>query len=85
MDSNLVKLKAIVEAFGIPVSALQMSGYSQSYCSRALAGDVKCLSEKFFRRIDENLGKLIDGRKKCFFDLPSVRVEDVEKINNIPQ
>jgi len=78
MDSNLVKLKAIVEAFGIPVSALQMSGYSQSYCSRALSGDVKCLSPKFFRKLEENLSRLIDERRKQFFDLESVKAEKVD-------
>ena len=82
METNLRKLKAIVEAFGIPVSALELSGYSQGYCSRALSGDERCLSEKFFAELEEHLGELVDRRRKKFFDLPAVKEEEIASLSS---
>jgi len=76
-ESNINRLRAILDGFGISISELKITGFSQPYCSRLIAGDKKCSSPKFFEVLEQNLGKLIDARKRRIFDLPSIAADDL--------
>lgn len=79
-DNGAEKLRAICEALGISRAALaRVSGFSRSYCSRALLGDERCCSPLFLRNIEQNFGQLVDMRTKQLFSLPLVDDADLGK------
>ena len=76
-ENNIKRLKAILKGFDIPISALMLTGYSQPYCSRAIKGDPKCCSINFIRKVEENLGRIIDKRNVQVFDIPRIAETDL--------
>ena len=74
-DGNLIRLRAVMALFGLSITEVaRAAGVSRPYVSRVMSGDEKLNggSPKFFRKLEMNLGKLVDGRSGQVFEVEAV-------------
>lgn len=72
---NLDRVRLLMRLFGLTVSEVaKAGGASRPYLSRALSGNLKP-SPAFFRRLEGNLGRLVDQRGSQFFSIPVTACE----------
>ena len=72
---NLNRVRLLMRLFGLTISEVaKAGGSSRPYLSRALSGNLKP-SPVFWRRLEGNLGKLVDQRGSQFFSIPGVDCE----------
>ena len=67
---NLDRVRLLMRLFGLTVSEVaKAGGVSRPYLSRALGGSL-VPSAVFWRRLEGNLGSLVDQRGSQFFQIP---------------
>ena len=67
---NLDRVRLLMRLFGLTVSEVaKAGGASRPYLSRALGGSL-VPSPVFWRRLEGNLGRLVDQRASQFFSIP---------------
>ena len=67
---NLDRVRLLMRLFGLTVSEVaKAGGVSRPYLSRALGGSL-VPSPVFWRRLEGNLGRLVDQRGSQFFSIP---------------
>lgn len=67
---NLDRVRLLMRLFGLTISEVaKAGGSSRPYLSRALGGSL-VPSPVFWRRLEGNLGRLIDQRGSQFFQIP---------------
>ena len=67
---NLDRVRLLIRLFGLTVSEVaKAGGVSRPYLSRALGGSL-VPSPVFWRRLEGNLGRLVDQRGAQFFAIP---------------
>ena len=67
---NLDRVRLLMRLFGLTISEVaKAGGASRPYLSRALGGSL-VPSPVFWRRLEGNLGRLIDQRGSQFFQIP---------------
>ena len=67
---NLGRVRLLMRLFGLTISEVaKAGGASRPYLSRALGGSL-VPSPVFWRRLEGNLGRLIDQRGSQFFQIP---------------
>ena len=72
---NLDRVRLLMRLFGLTVSEVaKAGGSSRPYLSRALSGSL-VPSPAFFRRLEGNLGRLIEQRGSQFFSIPVTACE----------
>ena len=74
-DGNLVRLRAVMALFGLTISEVaRAASVSRPYVSRLLSEDGKLNggSSRFYRTLEVNLGKLIDGRGGQVFEVTAI-------------
>lgn len=72
---NLDRVRLLMRLFGLTVSEVaKAGGVSRPYLSRALGGSL-VPSPAFWRRLEGNLGRLVDQRGSQFFSIPGVDCE----------
>lgn len=66
---NLDRVRLLMRLFGLTISEVaKAGGSSRPYLSRALSGSLQP-SPAFFRRLEGNLGRLVDQRGSQFFQI----------------
>ena len=69
-ERNLDRVRLLMRLFGLTISEVaKAGGVSRPYLSRALSGSLQP-SPAFFRRLEGNLGRLVDQRGSQFFSIP---------------
>ena len=78
---NLDRVRLLIRLFGLSISEVaKAGGVSRPYLSRALSGSLQP-SPSFFRRLEGNLGRLVDQRGSQFFSIPVTACEgDVAEV-----
>ena len=72
---NLDRVRLLMRLFGLSISEVaKAGGVSRPYLSRALSGNLKP-SPAFFRRLEGNLGRLVEQRGSQFFQIPITACE----------
>ena len=72
---NLDRVRLLMRLFGLTISEVaKAGGVSRPYLSRALGGSLQP-SPVFWRRLEENLGRLVDQRGSQFFQIPVTACE----------
>ena len=72
---NLDRVRLLMRLFGLTVSEVaKAGGVSRPYLSRALGGSL-VPSPVFWRRLEGNLGSLVDQRASQFFQIPVTACE----------
>lgn len=72
---NLGRVRLLMRLFGLTISEIaKAGGVSRPYLSRALGGSL-VPSPVFWRRLEGNLGSLVDQRGSQFFSIPGVDCE----------
>ena len=72
---NLGRVRLLIRLFGLTVSEVaKAGGVSRPYLSRALGGSL-VPSPIFWRRLEGNLGSLVDQRGSQFFSIPGTACE----------
>ena len=72
---NLDRVRLLMRLFGLTVSEVaKAGGVSRPYLSRALGGSL-VPSPVFWRRLEGNLGRLIEQRGSQFFSIPVTACE----------
>lgn len=72
---NLGRVRLLMRLFGLTVSEVaKAGGVSRPYLSRALGGSL-VPSPVFWRRLEGNLGSLVDQRGSQFFSIPVTACE----------
>lgn len=72
---NLDRVRLLMRLFGLTVSEVaKAGGVSRPYLSRALGGSL-VPSPVFWRRLEGNLGSLVDQRGSQFFQIPVTACE----------
>ena len=72
---NLDRIRLLQRLFGLTISEVaKAGGVSRPYLSRALGGSLQP-SPAFFRRLEGNLGRLVDQRGSQFFSIPATVCE----------
>ena len=72
---NLDRVRLLMRLFGLTVSEVaKAGGVSRPYLSRALGGSL-VPSPVFWRRLEGNLGSLVDQRGSQFFSIPVTACE----------
>ena len=72
---NLNRVRLLMRLFGLTISEVaKAGGASRPYLSRALSGSLQP-SPTFFRRLEGNLGRLVDQRGSQFFSIPVTACE----------
>ena len=67
---NLERVRLLMRLFGLTISEVaKAGGVSRPYLSRALGGSL-VPSPVFWRRLEGNLGSLVDRRGAQFFSIP---------------
>ena len=67
---NLDRVRLLMRLFGLTISEVaKAGGSSRPYLSRALGGSL-VPSPVFWRRLEGNLGSLVDQRGSQFFSIP---------------
>ena len=81
-DDNTRRLKAIVEGFSIPISAVAAAaGISRAYVSRVLSDtDALTGNDAFWLKIERSLGRLIEARRAQVFQLGAVPVAAMDAL-----
>jgi len=84
-DSNRQKLRAIVQAFEIPVSEVaRVVGVSRPTASRILSeADSYSGSTSFWISVERNLGAIIETRKCQVFEIPAQGINQVLEVNTL--
>lgn len=73
---NLDRVRLLIRLFGLTVSEVaKAGGVSRPYLSRALGGSL-VPSSVFWRRLESNLGSLVDQRGSQFFSIPVTACEE---------
>lgn len=73
---NLDRVRLLMRLFGLTVSEVaKAGGVSRPYLSRALGGSL-VPSPVFWRRLEGNLGGLVDQRGSQFFQIPVTACEE---------
>lgn len=73
---NLDRVRVLMRLFGLTVSEVaKAGGVSRPYLSRALGGSL-VPSPVFWRRLEGNLGSLVDQRGSQFFQIPVTACEE---------
>ena len=73
---NLDRVRLLMRLFGLTVSEVaKAGGASRPYLSRALGGSL-VPSPVFWRRLESNLGSLVDQRGSQFFSIPVTACEE---------
>ena len=68
-EDNLTRVRAIMGLFGLSIAQVaKAGGASRPYVSMALAGRLKP-SPAFWRRLEGNLGRLVEGRHGQVFTI----------------
>ena len=78
---NLDRVRLLMRLFGLSISEIaKAGGVSRPYVSRALSGSL-VPSPVFWRRLEGNLGRLVDQRGSQFFSIPVTACErDVAEV-----
>jgi hypothetical protein len=72
---NLARVRLLMRLFGLTVSEVaKAGGVSRPYLSRALGGSL-VPSPAFWRRLEGNLGSLVEQRGSQFFSIPVTACE----------
>jgi transcriptional regulator with XRE-family HTH domain len=72
---NLDRVRLLTRLFGLSISEIaKAGGVSRPYLSRALGGSLQP-SPAFFRRLEGNLGRLVEQRGSQFFSIPVTACE----------
>ena len=72
---NLDRVRLLMRLFGLTISEVaKAGGVSRPYLSRALGGSL-VPSSVFWRRLEGNLGSLVDQRASQFFQIPVTACE----------
>lgn len=72
---NLDKVRLLMRLFGLTISEVaKAGGVSRPYLSRALGGSL-IPSPVFWRRLEGNLGSLVEQRDSQFFQIPVTACE----------
>ncbi len=72
---NLDRVRLLMRLFGLTISEVaKAGGVSRPYLSRALGGSL-VPSPVFWRRLEGNLGGLVDQRGSQFFQIPVTACE----------
>ena len=72
---NLARVRLLMRLFGLTISEVaKAGGVSRPYLSRALGGSL-VPSPVFWRRLEGNLGSLVDQRASQFFQIPVTACE----------
>ena len=72
---NLDRVRLLMRLFGLSISEVaKAGGVSRPYLSRALGGSL-VPSPVFWRRLEGNLGSLVDQRGSQFFQIPVTACE----------
>jgi CRISPR/Cas system CMR subunit Cmr6 (Cas7 group RAMP superfamily) len=81
-DANSRRLRAILEAFDIPVSAVAtVSGISRTYVSRVLSPqDALTGNTSFWVKVEQSLGQLVAARRGMVFEVDALPVQGLEKL-----
>ena len=81
-NANSRRLRAILEAFDIPVSAVAtVSGISRAYVSRVLSPqDALSGNATFWIRLEQSLGQLVTARRGMVFEVDALPVQGLEKM-----
>ena len=81
-STNATKLRAIMEFFGITVTAIaKATGMSQTYVSRVLApNDVLAGSSGFWSCLEKVMGQLVQDRQSQIFEVVPVDVAKAEDL-----
>lgn len=73
---NLDRVRLLMRLFGLTISEVaKAGGVSRPYLSRALSGSL-VPSPVFWRRLEGNLGRLVDQRGSQFFQIPVTACEE---------
>ena len=73
---NLDRVRLLMRIFGLTVSEVaKAGGVSRPYLSRALGGSL-VPSPVFWRRLEGNLGSLVEQRGSQFFQIPVTACEE---------
>ena len=73
---NLDRVRLLMRLFGLTISEVaKAGGVSRPYLSRALGGSL-VPSPVFWRRLEGNLGSLVDQRGSQFFSIPVTACEE---------
>jgi hypothetical protein len=85
LDDNGGRLKAILEGFDIPISAVaEVSGISRAYVSRVLSpNDPLTGNDPFWLKVEKALGRLVDSRRGQVFRIGAMPVEKVGGIGEL--
>ncbi len=80
--NNAARLKAVCEGYGIRMSVVaKQCGVSQPYISRIFSStDPLEGSSQFWRRVEAELGRLVDQREKQIFNIQAADSESVEQL-----
>ena len=86
MAENLKRIRAIMALFGLKATQVaKAGGVSLPYLSRALGGTLTP-SPAFYRRLEGNLGQLIEGRNAQYFQIPVTACEEaIEEVLRTPK
>jgi len=81
-DDNARRLRAIIEGFSIPISAVaEAAGISRAYVSRVLSDkDDLTGNDQFWLRIERSLGKLVEARRAQVFQIGAVEVGKLDAL-----
>ena len=72
---NLDRVRLLIRLFGLTISEVaKAGGSSRPYVSRSLSGSL-VPSPVFWRRLEGNLGSLVDQRGAQFFSIPGADCE----------
>jgi transcriptional regulator with XRE-family HTH domain len=72
---NLDRVRILISLFGLTVAEVARGGgVSRPYVSRALDGSL-VPSPQFYRRLESNLGRLVENRSGQIFSVPVTPVD----------
>ena len=73
---NLMRIRAMMTLFGLNIAMVaKAGGVSRPMLSMALAGKVR-LNPQFYRVLEGNLGKLVEGRQGQVFSVPVTQADE---------
>ena len=74
-QQNLDRIRAIMGLFALSVTEVaRAGGVSRPYLSRALSGTL-APSPAFYRQLESNLGRLVEGRHGQVFRVPVTQAD----------
>ena len=79
-QQNLDRIRAIMGLFALSVTEVaRAGGVSRPYLSRALSGTL-APSPAFYRQLESNLGRLVEGRQGQVFSVPVTQADDAIRL-----